>query len=164
MCEEQVGIIGNNSGRWDCFSCHSKVCCTFLCLRSIVKVAGEVMFSFPSGYVSQFASHTPLRFVISQTSMVTRLIHNQNYLVKWDWMFFSSSSSSSPFFLLFSSAKPPHETFCLVCSHFLLYWLLGSRMTFLSSKWTSSLFTSSSSYRTSQLTSSSVTFLHWSMM
>ena len=66
-----------------CFSLSSQfMLLHFFVPRSIVKVTGEVMFSFPSGYVSQFASHAPLRFVISQTSMLTRIIHNQNYLIK----------------------------------------------------------------------------------
>ena len=82
--EECVGVFGTNCGGvWLFLPCHYKACSTFsLSHRSIIKVTGEVMFSFPLGYVSQFASHAPLRFVVSEARMVTRLIHNQNYLIK----------------------------------------------------------------------------------
>ena len=50
--------------------------------KCVIKVSGEVMMSFPAGYVSQLASHDVLAFKLSGVDDVERLLHNQHLLKK----------------------------------------------------------------------------------
>ena len=50
--------------------------------KCVIKVAGEVMISFPASYVSQLASHDALAFKVANVDNVERLLHNQHLLKK----------------------------------------------------------------------------------
>ena len=58
--------------------------CDLLCsLRAVVKVTGQIDFSFPAGNVSQLESHEPLKFRLGNTSKIVKLLHNQNILTRY---------------------------------------------------------------------------------
>ncbi len=52
-------------------------------LRAIVKVTGQLDFSFPSSCLSQLETHEPLKFRLVNVSTVTKILHNENILKKY---------------------------------------------------------------------------------
>lgn len=49
-------------------------------VRAIVKVTGNMDFSFPASCISQLESCEPLKFRLMNVSMVNKILHNENIL------------------------------------------------------------------------------------
>ena len=51
-------------------------------LRTIVKVTGQLDFSFLASSISSLSSCPPLKFLLKNTEKLTGVLHNQNFITK----------------------------------------------------------------------------------